>query len=101
MLKEREQGPLNADQAAPKLKRKLPLRSVYYLGKKVVKVNRGGAAIRAVSRCTEHMRRNDYDATVAEVYDTRNGKLHAVLRRNVQGHTRILYQAKYDPKEEL
>jgi hypothetical protein len=80
--------------------RRLPLRSVYYRDKEVVKQNRAGAAIRAVSRATEHMRRNDYEATVCEVYDMRNGKLHAVMRNSVNGNTTILYEAPYNPKEE-
>lgn len=81
-------------------KRTLPLRTVYYRGKETVKKNRAGAPIRAVSRCTEHMRRNDYEATHAEVYDTRTGKLHAVMKNDVKGNTHILYQAPYKPSEE-
>jgi hypothetical protein len=46
------------------------------------------------------MRRNDYEATVAEVYDLRTGKLHAVMKVDVHGNHHTLYQAPYNPKEE-
>jgi hypothetical protein len=76
------------------------VRTVYYRGKEIVKKNRAGRPISAVSRCTEHMRRNDYEATVAEVYDLRTGKLHAVMKVDVHGNHHTLYQAPYNPKEE-
>jgi hypothetical protein len=80
--------------------RVLPVRTVYYRGKQVVKKTASGRPDNAVPNCVRHMRKNEYEATVAEVYHTDDGKLYAVMRRDVQGNLHILYQHK-PTKDEL
>lgn len=71
----------------------LPVRTVFYRGKDVVKKIASGNPLNAVSNCTRHMRKNTYEATHAEVYSTDNGKLHSVLKRDMRGNLHILYEA--------
>lgn len=70
----------------------LPIKTVYYRGKETVRTTRAGSAFRAVPHCIEHMQVNHYEASVAEVYDLRDGTLHAVVKRNVQGNLTIVFQ---------
>lgn len=86
-----------AVQDRPKLevikpKRRLPIQTIYYIGKKVAKKNRGGTSFRAVPRCVEHMQINKYEATVAEVHDLSSGVLHAVVTRNINGGIQIVFK---------
>lgn len=74
---------------------KLPVKSVFRRGKEVVRVNSAGTGTNAVPLCVKHMRANDYEATVAEVHNERNGRLYAVVKRDVQGNVHILYEQKY------
>jgi hypothetical protein len=83
----------------PKLKlvgtgRVLPIHTHYFThaGGRAVRINRAGSALRAVPLCVEHMQLNHYEATVAEVFDTRGGVLHAVIRRTVEGNIRIVFK---------
>jgi hypothetical protein len=73
---------------------RMPIKSIYYLGKEIRKRNSASNPLRCVSRCVEHMRLNDYEATHAEVFNELTGKLHAVVKRDVHGNTHILYEAK-------
>jgi len=85
-----------------KPERHLTVRTVFYHGKKVVKKIASGHPINAVGNLAKHMRRNTYDATVAEVYDTvGSGKVYAVMRRDVHGNTRTIYQDAYQPKKDV
>ena len=45
------------------------------------------------------MRLNKYEATHAEVYDTNNGKLYGVVKVDVNGNCRILYEHKVTKAE--
>jgi hypothetical protein len=76
------------------------VRTVYYRGKEVVKEIASRWPLNAVKNCVGYMRKNTYEATVAEVYSTTHGRLYAVLKRDVDGNMRILYE--YKPtKQEL
>lgn len=59
------------------------IETVYYRGTAVVKRNLAAYANSGVLRCVDHMQRNSYQATVAEVFNNRTGKLHAVVRSSV------------------
>lgn len=83
-----------------KAKRELPVRTVFYRGREFVRKIAAGKPLKATMNAVGHMRRNTYEATTAEVYGTDNGKLYAVIKRDVHGNTHILYQAKLT-KEEL
>lgn len=62
------------------------IQTVYYSGKRVLKVNSALFANNAVLHCVNHMQLNHYNkATVAEVFDSESGILHAVIKRNVKG----------------
>ncbi len=74
------------------------IHSVYYIGNKVVRTNASVHANSAVLNCVNHMQLNHYGATHAEVYDTVNGVLHAVIKRSTgSGTITIVY--KRDVKE--
>ena len=79
--------------------RGLPVLSVYYRGQRVVKRNRARNPLRAVSRCVEHMRRNDYEASAAEVYDSVDGTLYAVITLSVNGRLTIVFQRELNERE--
>lgn len=82
--------------------RRLPVRTDFYRGtnSKLVRKIHSGAPINAIANCTKHMRRNSYEADAAEVYDLRNGKLYAVMRRSVDGNVRTVWEAEYKPDRE-
>ena len=69
-----------------------PIQTVYYRGKEPVRTNHAGSAFNAVPNCVSHMQVNNYEATVAEVFDLRDGTLHAVITRNVEGVIRIVFK---------
>lgn len=80
------------------------IRTDYYFGGKIVKVTRSLHANSASKNCFDHMQTNDYEATVAEVYDEDTGELHAVIRRRVGGeadpvHVSTAFKRKPEPKE--
>jgi hypothetical protein len=81
--------------------RELPVRTVFYRGRDYIRKIAAGNPINAVGNAVKHMRRNTYEATVAEVYGTDNGKLYAVIQNDVHGNTHILYQAKLRREELL
>ena len=59
------------------------IETIYYRGNAVVKRNLAAYANNGVVRCVDHMQRNSYQATVAEVFNNRTGKLHAVVRSSI------------------
>lgn len=75
----------------------LPIKTVYHDPHEPVRVNRSRDANRAVAQCVYHMQVNHYGATVAEVYDTYTGELHAQVRRYASGDIKIVYQR--DPRQ--
>lgn len=75
--------------------RTMSVQSVYYRGREVVKTNRSYHAENAAVNCHKHMRSNRYAATHAEVFDERDGVLHAVIKRTVEGNVHILYKREY------
>lgn len=80
--------------------RHLPVRTVYYHRREVVKIIAAGSPLNAVKNCVGYMRTNRFEATHAEVYSTENGKLYGVVKRDLDGNCRILYEHK-PTKEEL
>lgn len=68
------------------------IKTVYYFGRDVVKVNSACFANNAVPRCIGHMQMNEYSASHAEVYDAGSGELHAVIRRQVSGNITIVFK---------
>lgn len=75
--------------------------TAYYRGAKKIHINTSSDANRAVTLCVGHMQINHYGATAAEVYDSGDGVVHAVVRRNVNGHINIVYKrdpAKHETK---
>lgn len=79
--------------------RKLPVKTIYRHGREVVKTNSAGSGFTAVPRAVMHMRANDYEASVVEVFNEQNGKLHAVMKLDVHGHLHVLYQRPYKEGE--
>lgn len=67
------------------------IQTVYYSGKLVVKINTSIYANSAVVNCIDHMQQDDYNAHVAEVFDSHTGELHAVITRNMTG-MKIVYK---------
>jgi len=50
-------------------------------------------ASRAVPSDVMHMQFDDYAATVCQVWDETDGKLHAIIKRNVKGNISILFKS--------
>jgi hypothetical protein len=73
-----------------------PIRSVYYhdhRAREVSRVNHAGHANHAVALAVEHLQVNHYEAVLCEVFDERDGVLHAVLKRPIGGTTiSIIYE---------
>jgi hypothetical protein len=81
------------------VRRELNILSVYMDHKQnVLRKIRSGDPARAVGRCTENMRRNKYEARVAEVYST-SGKLYAVITRNTERKMTTHFEHDFDPKK--
>ena len=74
---------------------------MYYRGRDCMQTNSASNPLRAVSRCVEHLRLNSYAATVAEVFNANTGTLHAVVKRDVTGNIRIIYQLELQKSEVL
>lgn len=66
--------------------------TTFYRRKEVVKVNHALHPNRAVLRCVDNLQTNNYDATHAEVYDSGDGVLHAVVKRHMNGNIEILFK---------
>jgi hypothetical protein len=77
----------------------LPIKTVYYLGRKVVRTNRSGKPLPACGNCLQYLRSNKYEATHAEVYDMFTGKLYSVQKLDVHGNVHTLFQLKFSPNE--
>ena len=73
-------------------RRKFNIKTVYYRGKKVVKITRAAHANSAVPRCVSHMQLDHYEAFTAEVFDEASGVLHAVITRSVKGNIKIVFK---------
>jgi hypothetical protein len=75
------------------------IRTDFYRRLEIVKVNRGRWPLNGAKQVFEHLRTNKYEATHAEVYNEGNGKLYAVLKRDMDGNVRTLFESKYKPSE--
>lgn len=69
-----------------------PIQTIYYRDKKLIRVNSSKYASNAVPLCVDHMQHNDYGATVAEVFDSITGELHAVVTHTVIGEIGIVFK---------
>ena len=71
------------------------IKTVYYDGRKqVVKTTRSSYPRSATMRAFDHMQVDEYSAAVCEVYDAREGTLHAVFTRTPKTTTVVF---KRDP----
>lgn len=61
------------------------IQTTYMLHKQLVKTTQAVHANTAVTNCVNHMQLNHYGATVAEVFDSQSGVLHAVICRKMDG----------------
>lgn len=68
------------------------IQTTYYFNKMVVKNTASLHANNAVPNCVKHLQTNDYEANVAEVYDSETGELHAVITRRVNGSIVIIFK---------
>lgn len=76
----------------------LPVRTVYYNRKEVVKTIAAGSPINAVKNCVGYMRTNKYDATHAEVYNTANGHLYGVVvNKLINGKHQTVIEYEHKP----
>lgn len=57
-----------------------PIRTDYYRGNQIVKSTHARWANNAVGNAVKHMRKQTYDSTHCETYDTVTGELHSVIR---------------------
>jgi triacylglycerol esterase/lipase EstA (alpha/beta hydrolase family) len=64
---------------------KYKIKTTFYNGRNLIRVNHAKHSNAAVVRAVDHMQTNHYGATVAEVYDEQSGELHAVLTRSISG----------------
>lgn len=74
---------------------RLIVRTIYYADTKatqIVRRTRAGQPLRAMQHCLGHMRRNDYEARLAEVYNLETGKLYGVMKRTVDGQVHPVFQ---------
>ena len=64
----------------------------FYHRKELVKTNNAAYANNAVLRCVDHLQINHYRATHAEVFDSSDGELHAVVKRHMNGDLEVLFK---------
>ena len=94
-----------------KRERKVPVRrkrrsgrkiqTVYYFEDSVIKRNTAKYSHTAVTACVNHMQFNTYAATHAEVYDTEDGVVHAIVKASlVRGQHEINIIFKREVQEE-
>lgn len=78
--------------------RQLPIKSIFYSqgGKKVLKKISSSIPLNACGQALKHMRRDTYKAAVVEVYDMRDGKLHSVMKRHIDGSLHTVFQRKQE-----
>jgi hypothetical protein len=67
------------------------IRTSYFKNGRIIRINTSLNANRAVTQCIAHMQINQYGATAAEVYDDKDGILHAQVHRSVNGRITITY----------
>lgn len=80
------------------------IRAVFYKdfqARTALKVNKGKHPERMVLRCIAHMRKNTYEAVLAEVFNDNTGKLHAVVKRRINGDVEILFQEEFKPENKI
>lgn len=78
------------------------IQTTYYARghKRVVKINKAIHANSAVLRCVDHMQQRHYiEAAVAEVFDLKDGALHAVITSNLEGRITIVFKREVQPDE--
>lgn len=72
------------------------IKSVLYAGvstfSQVEKINRAKYAFNAVPNAIAHMQTNAYSARLCEIYDERDGTLHAIIKRGIKGDITILFK---------
>jgi hypothetical protein len=78
---------------------KLPIKTVYYRGRAVVRTIRSAKPAWACGRCVVYLRANKYEATHAEVYDMFKGKLYSVQKLDMHGNVHTLFQHEFKPSE--
>lgn len=76
---------------------KLPIRTVYYRGEKIVRTNCARLVFNAVPNAIKHIQVKGYDSTHCEVYDSVSGDLYAVIQYTRKREVVILF--KHDMKE--
>jgi hypothetical protein len=70
---------------------KLIIVTTYTFRRKILKVNRSLHVDKAVLNAVDHMQKNHYGASVAEVHNGETGELYAVITRRLNGKMDIIY----------
>ncbi len=65
----------------------------YYFRREERKINRSIHVDKAILNCIDHLAKNHYQASIAEILDEGTGKLHAVITRNMRGKITIVYKS--------
>jgi hypothetical protein len=71
----------------------------FYRRKELVHTNWAVHANRAVLRCVHWLQVNAYEATHAEIFDSGNGELHAVIKRHMNSDIEILFKREVKAEE--
>jgi hypothetical protein len=61
------------------------IQTTYWRDEEVVKINLASYPNKAVLHCIDHMQKNHYGATSAEVYDVESAEVHASISHDVVG----------------
>lgn len=85
----------------PKRRKGHKILTIYYFGNEVVKRNCAKYSHTAVLACVNNMQFNKYEATHAEVFDSEDGVVHAVVKATlVRGKHEIHILFKREVQEE-
>lgn len=79
---------------------RLPILTTYFFGRRAVRRTRSSKPINATGAAVKAMRRNKYEATSCEITDLRNGSVYAVLKLDVRGNLKFVFEHKYSPKKD-
>ena len=71
---------------------KLNIITTFTFRREIKKVNRSYHIDKAILNAIDHLQKNHYRASIAEIHHGETGKLYAVITRNIKGQINIIYK---------
>lgn len=71
---------------------KLNIVTTFTFKRNILKINRSLHVDKAILNAVDHMQKNHYSASIAEVHNGETGELYAVVTRRMNGEIRVHYE---------